>query len=124
MAKKKNKNTAGTLSVKQTGRQTAAAAFTALAGFFVMCLTASNTLKGLGLGMALLTLGAVCLVFGKLRERMIDLRSGRTVFVGGGSILLKKQIEASGKVSAPIFMEEISANTKGYELLFKAACVG
>ena len=70
MAKKKNKNTAGTLSVKQTGRQTAAAAFTALAGFFVMCLTASNTLKGLGLGMALLTLGAVCLVFGKLRERM------------------------------------------------------
>lgn len=63
-------------------------------------------------------------LFGKLRERMIDLRSGRTVFVGGGSILLKKQIEASGKVSAPIFMEEISANTKGYELLFKAACVG
>lgn len=63
-------------------------------------------------------------LFGKLRERMIDLRSGKTVFVGGGSILLKKQIEASGKVSAPIFVEEISANTKGYELLFKAACMG
>ena len=63
-------------------------------------------------------------LFGKLRERMIDLRSGKTVFVGGGSILLKQQIEASGKVGAPIFVEEISANTKGYELLFKAACMG
>ena len=43
---------------------------------------------------------------------MIDLRSGKAVFIGGGSILLKNQIEASGKVSAPIFVEEISANTK------------
>ncbi len=56
----------------------------------------------------------------KLRERMIDLRSGKTVFVGGGSILLRKQIEASGKVGVPIFVNEISANTKGYELLFMA----
>lgn len=63
-------------------------------------------------------------LFGKLRERLIDLRSGKAVFVGGGSILLKKQIEASGKVGAPIFVDEISANTKGYELLFKAACMG
>lgn len=63
-------------------------------------------------------------LFGKLRERMIDLRSGKAVFVGGGSILLKKHIEASGKVSLPIFVDEISANTKGYELLFKAACMG
>ena len=46
------------------------------------------------------------------------------VLVGGGSILLKKQIEASGKVSLPIFVDKISANTKGYELLFKAACMG
>ena len=50
-------------------------------------------------------------LFGKLRERMIDLRSGKAVFVGGGSILLKKQIEASGKVGAPIFVDEISANS-------------
>ena len=55
---------------------------------------------------------------------MIDLRSGKTVFVGGGSILLKKQIEVSGKVGAPTFVDEISANTKGCELLFKAACMG
>jgi len=62
-------------------------------------------------------------LFGKLRERSIDLRSGKTVFVGGGSILLRKQIEASGKVASPIFIDEISANAKGYELLYKASRV-
>jgi plasmid segregation protein ParM len=60
-------------------------------------------------------------LIGKLRERSIDLRSGRAVFVGGGSILLRKQIEDSGKVSSPIFVDKISANAKGYELLYKAS---
>ena len=60
-------------------------------------------------------------LFGKLRERAIDLRSGNTVFVGGGSILLRKQIEASGKVASPIFVDKISANAKGYEMLYKAS---
>jgi len=60
-------------------------------------------------------------LFGRLRERSIELRSGKTVFVGGGSILLKEQIEASGKVSSPIFVDKISANAKGYELLYKAS---
>ncbi|MCL2516948.1 MAG: ParM/StbA family protein [Oscillospiraceae bacterium] len=59
-------------------------------------------------------------LFGKLRERAIDLRSGKTVFVGGGSILLREQIEASGKVASPIFVDKISANAKGYELLYRA----
>ena len=63
-------------------------------------------------------------LFGKLRERMIDLRSGKTVFVGGGSILLKKQIENSSKVGTAIFVESISANTRGYELLYQASCGG
>ena len=56
-------------------------------------------------------------LFGKLRERSIDLRSGKTVFVGGGSMLLKKQIEESGKVASPLFVDKISANAKGFELL-------
>jgi len=60
-------------------------------------------------------------LFGKLRERSIDLRSGRTVFVGGGSILLRSLIEASGKVASPIFVDKISANAKGYELLYKTS---
>jgi plasmid segregation protein ParM len=62
-------------------------------------------------------------LFGNLRERSYDLRTGKTVFVGGGSILLREQIEASGKVSAPIFIDKISANAKGYEILFKASKV-
>ena len=57
-------------------------------------------------------------LLGKLRERAIDLRSGKAVFVGGGSILLRKQIEAFGKVASPIFVDKISANAKGYELLY------
>ena len=60
-------------------------------------------------------------LFGKLRERAIDLRSGKTVFVGGGSILLRKQIESSGRVASPIFVDKIAANAKGYEMLYKAS---
>lgn len=59
-------------------------------------------------------------LMGKLRERMIDLRTGKTVFVGGGSILLKKYIEASDRVGYAIFVDEISANAKGYDLLYRA----
>ncbi len=58
---------------------------------------------------------------GKLRERMIDLRSSKAVFVGGGSILLRRQIEACDKVGYALFVDEISANTKGYDLLYRAA---
>jgi len=60
----------------------------------------------------------------KLRERMIDLRSGQTVLVGGGAMLLRKQIERSGKVRSPIFVEEITANAKGYEMLYFASQAG
>ena len=63
-------------------------------------------------------------LFSKLRERMIDLRTGKAVFVGGGSILLKNQIEASEKVGNVIFVDEIAANTKGYELLYRASQIG
>lgn len=59
-------------------------------------------------------------LFSTLRERGLELKSGKVVFVGGGSILLRRLIEASGKVGAPIFVEDIRANARGYELLFKA----
>ena len=62
-------------------------------------------------------------LFSKLRERMIDLRAGKVIFVGGGSILLRRQIEASGRVGAAIFVDEIIANTKGYELMYYASKV-
>ena len=60
-------------------------------------------------------------LFGKLRERAIDLRSCKTIFVGGGSMLLKKHILESNKVAASIFVENISANAKGYEFLLSSS---
>lgn len=54
-----------------------------------------------------------------LRERQLELKSGPVIFVGGGSILLRKQIQKSGKVSNPLFVEDIRANARGYELLYK-----
>ena len=59
-------------------------------------------------------------LFSTLRERGLELKSGKVVFVGGGSILLRRHIEMSGKVGTPIFVEEIRTNAKGYELLFRA----
>lgn len=63
-------------------------------------------------------------LFSSLRERMIDLSVGVAVFVGGGAILLKKQIEASGKVGRSFFVNEINANARGYELLYQAETIG
>ena len=63
-------------------------------------------------------------LLGKLRERQIDLRNGKTVFVGGGSILLRKQIEASGKIGRALFVNDISANAVGYECLYRASKAG
>lgn len=54
-----------------------------------------------------------------LRERMLDLMSGKVVFVGGGAKLLRRQIESSGKVGNSLFVEDINANAKGYEFLYR-----
>lgn len=56
-------------------------------------------------------------LFSSLRERMLELRSGVIVFVGGGAIRLRRVIETSGKVGKVIFVERINANAEGYELL-------
>lgn len=58
-------------------------------------------------------------LFNSLRERMIDLRSGQVVFIGGGSILLRRHIEQSGKVGQALFVDDIKANAKGYEVLYQ-----
>lgn len=56
-----------------------------------------------------------------LRERQLELRTAPVVFAGGGSILLKRHIKKSGKVAYPMFVEDIRANAKGYETLYKIA---
>ena len=58
-------------------------------------------------------------MLGALRERQLDLRTGRVIFVGGGACLLLRQIEASGKVAHPVFVEDVNANAKGFEYLYR-----
>ena len=59
-----------------------------------------------------------------LRERQMELRTIPVIFVGGGSILLKQHIEKSGKVAHPVFVEDIRANVKGYETLYRLSHSG
>ena len=61
-----------------------------------------------------------------LRERMLELKSGKVIFTGGGAVLLRQQIEASDKVRGPVFIEDIAAaaNVKGYQLLYQAERIG
>ena len=59
-----------------------------------------------------------------LRERMLELKSGKVIFNGGGAVLLRQQIEASDKVREPVFIEDIAANVKGYQLLYQAERIG
>ena len=55
-----------------------------------------------------------------LRERGIDLRSVRPIFVGGGAMLLKPYILNNSRIgSAAIVVDDIGANVKGYEILYR-----
>ena len=55
-----------------------------------------------------------------LRERAIDLRSVRPIFVGGGAMLLKPYILNNSRIgSAAIVVDDIGANAKGYEILYR-----
>jgi len=46
------------------------------------------------------------------------------IFVGGGACLLRRQIEASGKVAHPVFVEDVNANAKGFEYLYRCTVTG
>lgn len=59
-------------------------------------------------------------LFGTLRERGLDLRTGLTIFTGGGAILLRRFIEETGKVGRCQFLTSIRANAKGFEQLYRA----
>jgi len=58
-------------------------------------------------------------LIGTLRERGLDLKIGQTVFVGGGSITLRHYINACNKIGNHIFIEDIAANVKGFELMYR-----
>ncbi len=56
-------------------------------------------------------------ILNQLRELQVDLRSNPAVFIGGGSILLKKFLSDSPLVAKAEFIESPNANALGYELL-------
>lgn len=69
----------------------------------------------------------VILLYNKIRSRgnaELDLRYCKVVFVGGGAILLRRQIEDSGKVGTPLFVTNINANAAGFEYLYRLETVG
>jgi len=49
----------------------------------------------------------------------LDLTENRTLFIGGGSILLKEYIEKSRLVAKSIFLNNVHANAEGYRLLYE-----
>ena len=59
-------------------------------------------------------------LFASLRERGMDLRTGLTIFTGGGAILLRRFIEDTGKVGRCLFVTDINANAKGFAKLYMA----
>ncbi len=63
-------------------------------------------------------------LFSTLRERGIELKSGIIVFAGGGSVLLRRQIEASGKTGRMVLIEDVRANARGYEMLYQLSQEG
>lgn len=58
-------------------------------------------------------------LLGTLRERGLDLRTGCVVFIGGGALLLREYLQNSDKIGKCVFVTDICANAKGYELLYQ-----
>ncbi len=55
-----------------------------------------------------------------IRERGIDTKSSYTVFIGGGTVLLKHFLEKSDRLGKYLFIEDLKANARGYDLLYRA----
>lgn len=58
-------------------------------------------------------------IIDQLRERGIDMKTSTAIFAGGGSLLLKEYIEAEDRIVSSIVIDSISANAKGYEVLYR-----
>jgi plasmid segregation protein ParM len=54
-----------------------------------------------------------------LREQKNDLRTIPVIFVGGGSLTLKKYIEENPMIMDATFVDDVKANAKGYRLLYR-----
>ena len=58
------------------------------------------------------------LMLAEIAQKGFDLDEDKTVFMGGGSILLKDYIIQVSKAKKPLFIDDVHANAKGYRLLF------
>lgn len=56
-------------------------------------------------------------ILDQLRELQVDLRSNPAIFIGGGSVLLRRFLENSPLVAQSDFIESPNANAIGYEML-------
>ena len=54
----------------------------------------------------------------EIGQKGFDLEEDKTVFMGGGAILLKDYILKTGKVKKPVFIDDVHANAKGYKLAY------
>lgn len=54
----------------------------------------------------------------KVSSEGCDLEENKTVFVGGGSILLREYLLGTGKVKSPLMIDDIHANAKGYKFIY------
>ena len=54
-----------------------------------------------------------------IRERGVDTRSTYTIFIGGGTLLLKRFLEKADRLGKYLFIEDLQANAKGYEILYQ-----
>lgn len=59
-------------------------------------------------------------IVSQLREREIDLRTMRPVFVGGGAMLLEEVIRGNARIGKnAIVVDDLAANVRGYEILYR-----
>lgn len=54
-----------------------------------------------------------------IRERGVDTRTAYTVFIGGGASLLKCFLEKSERLGKHTFIDDLCANAKGYDILYR-----
>jgi plasmid segregation protein ParM len=57
------------------------------------------------------------LILNKLRELQVDLRSTQAIFIGGGAVLFRQNIEGSPMVAKADFIADPKANAIGYSTL-------
>ena len=55
----------------------------------------------------------------QISQAGMDLMENKTIFIGGGSSLLKSYIQKTNMVSKPLFIDNVCANVEGYQILYK-----